>query len=338
MDADLDGVAAISNSLTLADVGDAAAEQGFLVSGYDTEKYRVLLDKTDLFFVAESDGAIAGFLLAFDSTAIGSDETINSVLKHGLFRPFVLIKQIAVGKAYVRQGVAGRLYAHLMGIEGNKDFAAAIVTEPRNSASIGFHEKYGFSHVLDFEAPPDADGEIRPRGIWLRPSGSGSAFRFHFPDHDIDVGRLFEKQHDLITLYLHEDNLNWTKFEHLVGYMLAHFAGLAFMVDNRPEPYALSGAVFLIITGFMTIYLFHKKLDSGTRFMSTHKKNLLKVEDMIARLDSRLPRCLDGHDGNLDGIDVRNVSATVNILKIIPRIIFVLWLIVGVFAVLYIAN
>jgi GNAT superfamily N-acetyltransferase len=160
----LSQISAISRGLELAGRQEEAAKDfGFLVSGYDTDAYRRFLDRADHFYVAMKDNTLIGFMLAYSSHLIESDEWLNSRIRERHDTPFILIKQIGVHQDYAGQGVGTSLYLHLFEKAPGLPCVGAIVLTPPNYASIRFHERLGFEKWLE-ETPPD--GMLR--GVWRR--------------------------------------------------------------------------------------------------------------------------------------------------------------------------
>lgn len=123
------------------------------MSDYTPSDYeRFLAQRGNIFLVARDDEGVIGFLLAHDHEELkGShDNNYSSLAKHHP-APLFLVNQIAVSKKTRRVGVGKALYEHAFGLIAKRldpgassVVFAAIVSEPRNSASIRFHESLGF--------------------------------------------------------------------------------------------------------------------------------------------------------------------------------------------------
>jgi uncharacterized protein len=109
----------------------------------DLARFRTL---TQHILVCEVDGEVAAFAIAYaPDTAYDS---INYLWHADRFEDFLYLDRIAVGTSYRRRGIAGALY------DAMEEIAAAhgrmvceIYSNPRNDASIAFHESRGYREV-----------------------------------------------------------------------------------------------------------------------------------------------------------------------------------------------
>ena len=108
------------------------------------------------FLVAELDGAIGGFAVAYaPGAAYGS---INYAWHAGRFADFLYLDRVAVGSAYRRRGIATRLY------DAMEDAAAVhgrmvceVYSDPPNRESLAFHAGRGYREIGFLR---QADGKI----------------------------------------------------------------------------------------------------------------------------------------------------------------------------------
>lgn len=142
---------------------DWAAKFGFLVSEFNEQDYQDFLGRVNHFYVLSNGQMTAGFLLAYSSDKIRSDEWLNMHIKSLYTEPFILIKQICVHAQKSGSGLASTLFQHLFNQVPGKRFFSVIVLEPCNHRSIAFHEKLGFTKVLEIEPPGES-----LRGVWMR--------------------------------------------------------------------------------------------------------------------------------------------------------------------------
>ena len=150
---------------------DALASSGFLVSDYTEDQYKHFIGHADHFYIASlPDDTALGFLLAYSDTLIDqAKEWTNTFLCHYLWPPFTLIKQICVLDNYSSKGVASLLYTQLHRLTSGVPSVAAVVADPPNQRSMGFHAKLGFHNILNI-MPPEEDGG-RELMIWWYANG-----------------------------------------------------------------------------------------------------------------------------------------------------------------------
>lgn len=309
-----------------------AAQSGFLVSGFSLNAYERYLHAQQYFYVAESEGEIIGFLLAYESTAIAPEETLNTLLRTNLLDSFVLIKQICVAKGHAGRGVASRLYAHLFSQSDTPRFAAAVVLEPYNETSVVFHERKGFHKLCEIVPPEDKDGVLRRRGIWYcdRASNCPPAERWVPVERELDQTLMMEKQHAAIQLYNHEDNLNWTKFGMLITFMMALLAAADYVLKQPVSQTYQLLTVVVVVMGFSINFMFHQKLRSGLKFMDHHKHSVKELDDALMRMNPRLPKLLRNGDRQIHGKSVTSVW-----MRWVPNISILIW---AACSVLLVAN
>lgn len=321
---DLSQVLEIAQSFSLSKLTrDQAAKSGFLVSEFSLEAYERYLQSNHYFFVAESQHKIVGFLLAYESSDIPPNETLNTLLKTNLQNSFVLIKQICVAKGSTGLGIASRLYQHLFETATTPRFAAAIVMEPYNEASISFHERKGFNKLCDIVPPEDADGILRLRGVWFRDSQKNTppAQRWIPFDSSHDQSLIMEKQHAAIQLYNHEDNLNWTKFGMLITFMMALFAATDYLLKQQAGLTYQILSLIVVIMGYAINFMFYQKIKSGLKFMDHHKLSVAELDQELIGLNPRLRKLIKNGDQHISGKSITSVW-----LEWTPKISMGLWI------------
>lgn len=138
---------------------EAIEQHGFLVSNFSFDAYQFFLERADYFEVLEDEEGIAAFILAYRSERIDArDEVDQAMLARYPNRPFVVIKQICVLPERSGYGYARRLYDHVREESGGLPQVAAVVLEPYNAPSVGFHRRLGFRELFRM---PAADGMLR---------------------------------------------------------------------------------------------------------------------------------------------------------------------------------
>ncbi|MES9970521.1 MAG: GNAT family N-acetyltransferase [Candidatus Thiodiazotropha sp.] len=157
---DIDEIVRIARSYPRMNRYEHESSVGFLVSDYQASDYLKHLDSASIFLVALESNKIVGFLLSYPCTET-EDISIKERIAAYKHDKCILIKQICVDADTAGKGVGKTLYEHLFSIYPGYIFFAAIVTRPRNLASIKFHENLGFGNLFSF-TPEDGI----ERGMW----------------------------------------------------------------------------------------------------------------------------------------------------------------------------
>jgi predicted GNAT superfamily acetyltransferase len=259
------GITALARSRSLDSVPDAeeASRNGFLVSGYSEEVYRRRLAEAEHFYVAVKGAEVIGFILAYSDAHLESDEWLNHRIK-GEFGGFLVIKQVCTAKDAARQGVASRLYRHVLQQWNASPVIAAVVSQPENLASVAFHRGMGFE-LLTETTPPD--GMARTVWIW-RPHREG----------------MIHAQYQVaVDLYKHEDNLNWNKLNNFFYITAALAAAASFAFNSGENNHRFSDRLALVIAviGFASSLAFAAMLLWGRRYLLDRKDAVARMERYI---------------------------------------------------------
>lgn len=325
---DLTEVLAIANEWSLESLSGGKEEDGFLVSAFKLEQYQDYLAHAEYFYIAEVEGSIEAFLLAYESESIDPSELTNTLLRCNLVESFILIKQICVRRDSTRnKGCAAALYDYIHQQQPNKSNLAAVVLEPLNKRSIKFHERCGFYQLCNITPPADKDGEIRLRGIWYRPPLNAlehqPSLRFNSVEAcQAPLDTLVSRQEIASNLYTHEDNLNWTKLGLLVTFMFALTTAFNHLMGKSPEQLGVVGVItviLVIVIGHVIIELFKKKIESGLNYMQQHKESVKKLDILVQAKHPSCPSILNGNK------HISGQSATAKGLKWIPIICRIGW-------------
>lgn len=283
--ADIPRIAALQDRLLLPvkNPGD-----GFLVSGFSEEQYGHFTDTYEYFYKAEEDGALLGVLMAYRSEHIAPADANNMLIKSAVIGGFILVKQIFLAPEARGRGAGKQLYRRLFADAGEElPFVCAIVLEPFNRRSCEFHERLGFREFLNFTPVPDGDGTVRKRSAWIRPPrGTVEIHRFirlsNVAEKDGDEGEvLASRAATLVTLYQHEDNLNWTKFGMQTTVLFALFASFAFFYEKSVTVATAPVLAVLGAWGVVVNVLFMLKIRSGLRYMKTYKQRIQEYDDLL---------------------------------------------------------
>ncbi len=323
--ADLQAIVALQNTLLLDEYG-ANAGKGFLVSRFTTEDYGRFAGEYEYFFKATENGRIVGVLMAYESSAISPGDTTNSLLKYVLKKQFVLIKQIFVSPDMSNKGVATMLYKHLFSvIPDDRPAIAVVVMEPFNKISCEFHKRRGFSEFLTFTPDADRDGKTRKRSAWIRPARDDANFYddlrlMNVHDGMDDVGQTMSTRvSNLVDLYQHEDNLNWTKIGLQCTILFALVAALAYFYDKELQKELYPLLLLVGAGGVMINVMFLMKIRSGLEYMSTYKKKIRDYDRILAFFYPKVSVIFD------DGAFISRRSITSRLLLVLSWTGIVLW-------------
>jgi predicted GNAT superfamily acetyltransferase len=118
------------------------------VNPFEPGEIERCIARATLFRVAEREGAVCGYLLAFGAgfPSIG-DEYAWFATRHPVF---LYVDQIAVARSAWRAGVGAALYADLereARARGVAVLTCEVNLEPPNPRSLAFHEALGFGEV-----------------------------------------------------------------------------------------------------------------------------------------------------------------------------------------------
>ncbi len=127
---------------------------------------------------------------------------------------------------------------------------------------------------------------------------------------------LLEKQYEtLVSLYQHEDNLNWSKLNNFF-YITSALGALVFLIISNfeQEVLRLLGAVLVAIVGLISSITFRAAILSGREYLSTRKQVLRSVDETIGKETGvRIFIEKDGHSG------------TTKVIPRIPLFVAVVW-------------
>lgn len=282
---DISAIFALQNQMLISNTD---MENGFLVSAFSQEDYLYFCETYDFFYKAVIDDKLVGVVMAFHSKHIKPEDKNNSLLRDTVIGDCIVIKQIFVAPDVLGKGVSSRLYDYLFEQIGDKlPIVCIIVIEPFNERSCRFHTKHKFIEYLHFIPDNDKDGILRKRSAWVRLPCWANNLRdsvrltnIYFTDDD-DGEVMASRADAFVSLYLHEDNLNWTKFGMQTTILFALFASFAFFYE---KPLAYTNIPILGILGIWGIiinYLFLIKIKSGLNYMNTYKNKIKEYDKLL---------------------------------------------------------
>jgi ribosomal protein S18 acetylase RimI-like enzyme len=138
-------IAAIAASCSLNVTADTAG--GFLLNGFATEDYAMMVSHGALTLICESDnGEVCGFVVVAPFAQIDEAQLLGITRNDA-----VEIAQVAVSPEFRHRGIGRRLYEQMLTELGDEQrIVATVTTSPvENTASLIFHEKLGFTAVGD---------------------------------------------------------------------------------------------------------------------------------------------------------------------------------------------
>jgi len=307
---DIDIICQIAEDSKLIDNKVNNINNGFLVSDYTGEDYKMFIKHDCLFYVLEKDNIVIAFLLAFNEKDMDSSFVINKTISDIAEDPYIIIKQICVNKNYARNGYGTELCEYFMMCH-KKDIYTSVVLEPENKASINFHNKMGFICILT-QTPEDN----KRRAIYYRKYKINYSYDYNF---------IFKNYKNAMKLYTHEDQLNWTKINHLltINMGLIGFTGLIITNTNRIvlESNIFAGIIiFISLFGIAVNLLFNIAIENGIFYLQNRKKSVATIEHTIISMGGiNIVTNKKKDDERL------NRSNTIYIKKIIPKLFCALW-------------
>lgn len=297
--ADIPRIAALQDRLLLP---VANPDDGFLVSAFSEEQYAHFITDYEYFYLAFEGEQLLGVLMAYRSERISAQDENNSLIRACVIGDFVLVKQIFLPPDAGGKGVAKQLYLRLFADAGEQlPFVCAIVMEPFNKRSCVFHQRIGFEEFLNFTPVPDKDGVVRTRSAWMRPprdaAGVQAFLRLSNVSRGEDEGEvLANRSQAFVSLYQHEDNLNWTKFGLQTTVLFALFASFAYFYEKPISINAKPVLVTLGVWGIIVNLLFMLKIRSGLRYMNAYKQKIKGYDDLLMFYYPRVARIFGRHE------------------------------------------
>ncbi|WP_030683797.1 GNAT family N-acetyltransferase [Streptomyces cellulosae] len=296
---------------------ERAGRDGFLVSDYTIEDYRAQLGTAEHFWVAVKGSEVVGYLLAYSDERIGPDEWLNHRIKSTL-GAFLVIKQICVARSAGRSGVASQLYHHVLERWSGSPVIAAVVSEPYNEASVGFHRKLGFDELTRL-TPPDG----RERMVWVSRK----------PRQE-----LLQAQYMVaVDLYKHEDNTNWQKLNNFFYITAGLAAALGFTLgvekdESAMQDLARSLALIICVIGFGCAIAFSQMLRFGRRYLSARKDAASALEEVLAWHGGQR---IVARNADRTGNEWLKQSPTGLIMVLLPVLVAVCWVAMAVVLIAY---
>lgn len=294
-----------------------SSNNGFLVSGFSEADYVDKVRNLEHFYVLEVKKKVKAFIFAYKKEDVKAKDKVNSSYFEHADGDFSIIKQICVDKDGQSKGYGTMLYNYIVDVLTGTIYVA-VVSEPYNEASVNFHLKNGFKLAYEIEAD-----DKRTRQIYRY---ERALTKKEYNDN------LLEQQYQVaVDLYLHEDNLNWSKLNnlfYLTGGLVVALSVLASLsVQN------LFVSIFVVsLLGFVSALLFSVTIASGVKYMNSRKQSVMDIEKII--IEKKGTNVVIPAHGRYNKL--LTLSPTSKVMVYIPRLILATWFCVGVFSLVQI--
>ncbi len=116
------------------------------VSLLDAPKAEMLIDLADTALVAEVDGVFAGFIFALPG-GIDDFDAMNYRWFEENLDDYLYVERIVVAEGNQGRGIGRAFYDHLIDVSDRGHLVSEVNTNPRNDASLAFHDRFGFESI-----------------------------------------------------------------------------------------------------------------------------------------------------------------------------------------------
>jgi predicted GNAT superfamily acetyltransferase len=116
------------------------------VSLLDAATAEHLIDLADTALVAEVDGAFAGFIFALPGGMDDFDAMNYRWFEENL-DDYLYVERIVVAEGNQGRGIGRAFYDHLIDISDRGHLVSEVNINPRNDASLAFHDRFGFESI-----------------------------------------------------------------------------------------------------------------------------------------------------------------------------------------------
>jgi predicted GNAT superfamily acetyltransferase len=132
----------------------------------------------DYFRVAEVDGHLAGFLIAFRDRTEHVSSNFRWFRRH--CQEFVYIDRVVIGDLHRGHGLGRLFYCDVQGFAEvrSPNLACEVFLEPRDDVSVLFHGVFGF-HELGQQVMPESGRRV---SLLVKPLECHAFVRQHYPD------------------------------------------------------------------------------------------------------------------------------------------------------------
>jgi predicted GNAT superfamily acetyltransferase len=116
------------------------------VSALDPDGAERLIDLADQALVADVEGAFAGFVFALPD-GVDDFEATNYRWFEEHLDDYLYVERIVVADGAQGRGIGRRFYDHLLATTDRRHLVSEVNTDPRNDASLAFHDRFGFEAI-----------------------------------------------------------------------------------------------------------------------------------------------------------------------------------------------
>ena len=268
-DRDIDAISDIASRCKQTGDRQLDSNTGFLISDYTYNRYRTELQNGASFWVVSAADRVVTFLIAYHSQDM-PESNPHKAYMDSCFTEYWYVFQIATDPEFASQGFGRAVYSHFLAIATGLPVFASIVTDPPNYRSYRLHISLGF-HATEF----DVVDSVRQRMLFLRsPLG--------------DFEQLKEQYAIVQGLYVHEDNLNWTKLATFFSVTAIFIASFGF--TNWGTKLFDTVHVWLLHSTLVNVAIcvmsrvFAVSLRSGVHYMNVRRRSFLEIDKQISCL------------------------------------------------------
>ncbi|MDJ0903896.1 MAG: GNAT family N-acetyltransferase [Xenococcus sp. MO_188.B8] len=242
---------------------------GFLISDFSFDQYRAELNNGVTFWVLSASDQVVSFLIAYKCHELHDDNPYKEYMD-SLYSDYWYVFQIATDPEFASRGYGRALYAHFFTVTAGLPIFASVVTEPPNYRSYHMHMSLGFNST-EFQV-----GSVSQQRILL--------FRPAVPDLD----ELKEQYSIAKDLYVHEDNLNWTKIATFFSVTAIFIASFGFTDWNAKlfgtvHAWLIHSTLVNIAICIMSL-VFGVSLRSGVHYMNIRKRSFIEIDQQLSRV------------------------------------------------------
>lgn len=298
---------AAENSLSVLEKDGDVVDNGFLVSGFQLDVYKKMIKDYEHFYVIEQRGSVRAFMFAYGREEVDKGLAVNQAIAEHADGDFLIIKQVCVARRDQSKGFGSAMYEYFLE-KAAVPVYAAIVEEPYNEASVHFHRGRNFYKALSVKA----EDEVM-RMVFCHDTVESM--------RNYDSNMLEQQYQVAVDLYLHEDNLNWSKLNNLF-YISGGLVAVISILASLSSENLLYSILIVSVLGIISSVLFSIAITSGVHYMNNRKQTVMSIEKLLISKNGTkvvLPQ-INAHTSLL------RKSPTSKVMVNIPRFILSVWI------------